>query len=135
MKQKYYPEFKNYPEFHKILLKTDVLLRQQQQIVATSPPPSIQTGTESSFMSMMAQTPTTPPSLSSPTSSSSPSNLMSPTSYAHANSNRLINDALASIDEDFIDSGYINESALDSSICSSGIVFVWECLSLVMNLI
>jgi hypothetical protein len=47
MKQKYYPEFKNYPELHKILLKSDFLFKnssptppqppQQQQLSLASP--------------------------------------------------------------------------------------------------
>ncbi len=31
MKHKYYPKFKNYPEFHKILLKNDLILQLTSQ--------------------------------------------------------------------------------------------------------
>lgn len=124
MKQKYYPEFKNYPEFHKILLKTDLLIRQQQQQQFPGSPTASPTNTSNnaSIISNSADSGlSTPPPSFSP-SSISPNNhsISSPTSQHNFNSARLINDALTSIDEDLIDSGYMNDSALDSSTCSSG---------------
>jgi hypothetical protein len=39
MKQKYYPEFRSYPEFHKVLLKSDLLLKKTN---SPSSPPAVQ---------------------------------------------------------------------------------------------
>ena len=109
MKQKYYPEFKNYPEFHKVLFKTDLI--KQQSIQSAVESKAISSVSLSSISSSLSQS-----------STSSSQSILSPTSPTNNNaSTRLINDALTSIDEDFgIDSGYMNESvlALDTSSIS-----------------